>query len=180
MKNKEIWKDIVGYEGIYQINTKGEVRKILKHGYKRMKDRPQRNGYRKIGLTKNGKQTTYQVHRLVALCFLPNSQGFPCVNHLDEDKTNNCVDNLEWCSHKYNVNYGTRISRMAETQKTAQKCKPVIGINVTNGLIIEYQSTKEAGRQTGISQGNICSCCHGRLKTAGGYKWMFLGGIYNE
>ena len=109
------------------------------------------------------------MHRLVAQAFIPNPDNLPEVNHRDEDKTNNCVENLEWCSHLYNMRFGTAIKRGAEKQST-----PVLQIDKdTNEVIAEYPSTAEAGRQLKIWQGNISNCCRGRYKTTGGYKFVY-------
>ena len=107
----EIWKPIPSYETLYEISNNGVV-KSLKTGAVR---RPSNNGkYKQVTLTKNGIQKTYKVHRLVAITFIPNPKSLPQVNHKDENPYNNNVYNLEWCTTKYNCNYGTRIKRMAK------------------------------------------------------------------
>ena len=116
---EESWKDIEGYEGIYQVSNKGNVKslvdnnglsreKVLKH----LKDR---NGYLRVILYKNKTSKHLFVHRLVAKAFIENTNNFPCINHIDECKTNNVVTNLEWCTHKQNTNFGTRNKRIAES-----------------------------------------------------------------
>lgn len=117
---EEIWKDIKGYEGLYQISNLGRVKSL---NYKRtgieeiLKSKKMRNGYLRITLNKNGKYKTFAVHRLVAEAFINNPNNLPEVNHKDEDKQNNCVWNLEYCDRRYNVNYGTRNKRVSETVK---------------------------------------------------------------
>lgn len=108
------------------------------------------------------------VHRLVAQTFLPNPDNLPQVNHIDENKTNNCVDNLEWCSVQYNNTYGDRIKKAVKKTN-----KPVEQYTKDGQFVKEYPSAIEAERQTGISSANICTCCKGRLKTAGGYIWKY-------
>ena len=153
----EEFRDIPGYEGMYEVSNLGRVRrngKILKPG----KDR---YGYLHVDLYKNGTKRTFTIHRLVAFAFLSNPNKYPEVNHRDEDKTNNCVDNLEWCDSKYNSNYSN--------------AKPVLQFSKNGDFIAEYESGVEAGRITGINNKNISSCCSGRygFKTAGGYLWKF-------
>lgn len=107
----EEWKDITGYEGLYQVSNLGRVRrsgKILKGGYNN-------KGYHTINLCKNGISKSFFVHRLVAIAFIPNPNNFPIVNHKDENPKNNCVDNLEWCTKSYNATYGTAKERKAQT-----------------------------------------------------------------
>lgn len=118
-QNKEIWRDIKGFEGLYQISTLGRVKRLLhkrrgntKHVLEEMILKPYyHNEYLRINLHKNGKNTHHKIHRLVAEAFIPNPKNLPQVNHKDEDKFNNCVDNLEWCTNWYNSNYGTRFNK---------------------------------------------------------------------
>ena len=109
----EEWRAVPGYEGLYEVSNKGNVRNVRRNTLLRL---PKTNkGYIRVCLCKNGKIYGKFVHRLIAQAFLPNPDNLPQVNHLDEDKSNNCVDNLEWCDGKYNVNYGTRNIRAKET-----------------------------------------------------------------
>lgn len=171
----EIWKDIEGYEGIYKVSNKGNVksleRKVKKFdGYRTIKEKilkPEKcnNGYFRIRLNKEGKEEKYLLHRLVACAFVQNDSLFNNeINHIDENKANNCASNLEWCDRTYNINYGTRNIRVAKAQS-----KPVICIET--GKI--YTSTNEVQRQLGFSQGHICDCCNKRYgrKTVCGYHW---------
>lgn len=121
----EIWKDIKGYEGLYQISNYGNVKSLErviednKGSYikkeKILTPTINNRGYYHIGLRNNSKTKYYYVHRLVAEAFIPNPNNYPIINHKDEDKTNNKVDNLEWCTPKYNANYGTAIQRRITT-----------------------------------------------------------------
>ena len=166
---KEIWKDIEGYEGLYKVSNIGRV-KSLKYGKERiLKGSKDSNGYLQVSLYKEGKMKTYRVHRLVAEVFLENPENLPEVNHLSEDKTDNSLENLEWCTSQYNCNYGTRNKRMAE-----KLSKPVIAIDKITGLIVEFPSALEAERQTGIYQTNITQCCKGKHKSCGGFYWMYV------
>ena len=165
----EIWKDIEGFEGLYQVSNLGKVKslnynhtkkeKILKHGSDRV-------GYLRVNLCKEGKRKTYQVHRLVAQAFIPNLENKPQVNHKDEDKTNNKVENLEWMTRRENINYGTRNERCS---------KPIYGINIRTNEKIEFPSTMEAQRN-GFDQSHIVDCLKGRNKSHKGYKWFYKEG----
>ena len=110
----EEWKEVPGYEGLYEVSNTGNVKSLIKN--KIIKGFINRCGYRLVGLSKNGILKRFQVHRLVAQVFIPNPYNLPMVNHKDEDKSNNRVDNLEWCDAKYNIHYGTRSDKVKKTQ----------------------------------------------------------------
>ena len=184
----EEWKDIEGYEGKYMVSNLGNVKSLSynKTGKEKiMKPVKNNRGYLHVILCKEGKVKAYTVHRLVATAFIPNTENLPEVNHIDEDKNNNSVENLEWVSSKYNINYGTRNKKAGEklrgrkhseehNRKIAEKLsKPIYGINKVNGLIVEFPSTQEAERITGIDHSSIAKCCKGKLKSAGGFYWMY-------
>lgn len=121
---QEIWKDIEGYEGLYQVSNLGRVKSLDKYinsgiknnSYVKRKEKILKlkfnQGYYEVTLTHNHKRRFCKVHRLVAQAFIPNPNNFPQVNHKDENKLNNCVENIEWCDAKYNCNYGTRNSKI--------------------------------------------------------------------
>lgn len=112
----EVFRPVEGYEGLYEVSNLGRV-KSLKWGKERiLKPGMDGCGYLKANLYKEGKIKHFMVHRLVAQAFIPNPEGLPQINHKDEDKTNNRVDNLEWCTAKYNSNYGTRIEQMVQSR----------------------------------------------------------------
>lgn len=117
---EEIWKDIEGYEGLYQVSNLGKVKSLNYNKTAKselLKLRKNTNGYTRVVLYKNRKAKDYQVHRLVAEAFIPNPNNYPIINHKDENKTNNRVDNLEWCTYLYNNTYGTTIERAVEKRK---------------------------------------------------------------
>ena len=116
----EIWKNIEGYEGKYQVSNLGRVKSIIGQE-KVLHPKKHRNGHLQIGLHKDKKRKTMYIHRLVAQAFIPNPDNLPCVNHKDENPNNNNVDNLEWCTQKYNCNYCTRVDRIMETKKQQYK-----------------------------------------------------------
>lgn len=175
----EIWKDIKGYEGIYQVSSEGRVRsldRIGERGYrykgKILTPRPNKRGYMWVVLV--GKN--YAVHRLVAQTFIPNPNNYPIVNHKDENPSNNCVENLEWCDAKYNCNYGTANKRRGETlgyDKDNPYSKSVLQYTKEGVLIKKWDSQAEAARQLGVRQGNISSCCMGLRCTAYGFIWKY-------
>ena len=176
----EIWKDIAGYEGLYQVSNLGRVKSLSRRDRlnrviqeKILKPRSNKDGYLIVDLYKEGKRKTYKVHRLVAQAFIPNPDNKSQVNHRDEDKTNNKVENLEWMTCKENINYGTHNERMAKSQTNDKKrSKPIYGINVKTNEKIEFPSTAEAGR-SGFYQSGIVYCLKGKRKTHKGYKWYY-------
>ena len=162
----EIFKDIKGYEGKYQISNLGNVYSCNKRDL--LIPDTNKDGYFRYHLYKDGKCKKCLAHRLVAEAFIPNPDNLECVNHIDENKTNNCVDNLEWCTKLYNNIYGSRIENINK-----KLYKPVIGINITNGLIVKYNSIKEASEVLGIDKSSISACCKGKIKSIGGYTWFY-------
>ena len=165
MTESEIWKDVAGYEGFYQVSNKGNVRSVArkdsigrKCGGRMLKLGYDGKGYRQLSLYKNGKAKTKSVHRIVAEAFIPNPKGFLEINHKDENKSNNEFTNLEWCIHKYNVNYGTRNERMAQAQS-----KKVRAVNAKTGEVVTFKSTREAERK-GYRSSNVSMACRGVYK----------------
>ncbi len=112
----EIWRDIDGYEGHYQVSSYGNVRSVKKEPYV-LKGDYQSNGYKRVYLWKDGRKENRLVHRLVALSFLPNPNGYTDVNHIDEVKSNNNYENLQWCTHIYNMNYGNVRQKISNANK---------------------------------------------------------------
>lgn len=169
----EIWKDIERYEGLYQISNWGRV-KSLKYGKERIL-KPLKNdkGYLSVRLCKNSQRKMYKIHRLVAEAFIPNPYNLPMVNHKNEIKTDNRVENLEWCTNDYNIHYGTAIQRKTEKQINGKRSKPVYQYTIDGEFIAEYPSTAEVKRQLGYSRSHISECCLGKLKTSYGYKWKY-------
>lgn len=167
----EQWKTCV-YDGVvyenYEVSTHGRVKSL---NYNRTGEikimQLNLNGrkYFQVRLRKNNEKKTCLVHRLVAEAFIPNPNNLPLVNHINEDKTDNRVENLEWCTESYNVSYGTSQKRRVEAIGKKVKC-------VETGII--YCSTQECARQTGLSQSRIWECCVGKRKTCGGYHWEYI------
>lgn len=158
----EEWKDIKGYEGLYQVSNLGRV--YSNKSNKLLKSRLDRGGYSYLNLYNNGISKWYKIHRLVAIAFIPNPENKLTVNHIDEDKTNNVVSNLEWATMKEQNNHGTRLERTSITQGTK-----IIAIDIANGEYNTYHSLSECGRKLKLNKSNICSVLKGRLKQTGGY-----------
>lgn len=173
----EIWADIEGYEGLYQVSTEGRVRSLnYNHTGKPKILKPQKtkNGYLQVDLCKDGKQKMFSVHRLVAQAFLycENRDSLQ-VNHKTEKKDENRVECIEWCNCRYNCNFGTRNQRSAEKQRNdPNKSKQVKQLTLDGKLVKTWPSTMECSRN-GFDQSNVAACCRGKLKTHKGYKWQY-------
>lgn len=155
--------------GLYEVSNKGRVRSLMfwsnvhKKSYERikiMKFGRNSQGYCTVVLSKNKVEKGMNVHRLVAEAFIPNPNKYKEVNHKDENPSNNCVENLEWCTHKYNINYGIRGKKAVQYDLQGNKIK-------------EWNSAKDASEALGIQPTAICCCRSGRIKTAGGFKWTY-------
>lgn len=165
----EIWKDIPNYEGLYQASNKGRIRHIYlskQKGNKTLLKSSIRNtscinGYLQLNLCKNNIHKNFRVHRLIALTFIPNPNNYPEINHIDENKQNNCVENLEWCTRDYNNKYSKNIA--------------IIQYDINGNFIKEWNSITEAAISLNINKGNIQKCCNNKYgyKTVGGFKWKY-------
>lgn len=161
----EVWKNIEGFEQ-YQVSNLGRI--YSKKVKRFLTPYPDKKGYLRVKFWKDNKGHTFKVHRLVAQAFISNPCNLPQVNHIDEDKNNNCVDNLEWCDETYNHGYGTRDERARKTLTNRKNLSIPIQC-IETGII--YPSIMEARRQTRIR--NIGECCRGNRKTAGGFHWKY-------
>ena len=191
MTDIEIWKTAVYdgeiYEGLYKVSNLG---RILSLNYRNtgktglMTPFENEKGYLQVGLSKNGKTNLCLVHRLVAQTFIPNPDNLPEVNHKDEDKTNNFVflnedgtvnkekSNLEWKSHKDNINHGTRNERVSKALTNGKLSKRVLQLSLSGDLIREWESTRECERN-GFNQGHVSRCCNGKEKSHKGFRWEY-------
>lgn len=188
---KEYWRPVLGYEGLYEVSNLGRVKSFDtyrkgKNGSIRickgkiLKLCTDKYGYLLVNLYKNGKLKTFKVHKLVAEAFLEipeelkhlKGTRYLQVNHKDEDKTNNNVNNLEFCSAKYNTNFGTRNKRISDKNTNGKCSKKVYQYTLDGQFVREWESTAECGRN-GFNQGHVTSCCRGKLKKYKDFIWKY-------
>jgi hypothetical protein len=162
---EEIWKDIEGYEGLYQVSNMGNVKNLKTNRV--LKSWKEGVGYLKIKLSKNNNHTRFKIHRLVAIAFLPNPNNYKMINHKDEIKTNNNIENLEWCNNSYNTRYGKK--RQYSSNKVPVRC-------IETGEV--FESLTDAGHAVGsigINAGRgVYQACKGILKTFKGFHWELV------
>lgn len=171
---EEIWKDIENYPG-YQVSNLGRIKSfkqdkngIITNGNVSFK------GYLRKQLWNENGSKSFAVHRLVAQAFIPNPDNLPQVNHKDENKQNNCVDNSEWCDNDYNIHYGTAIARKAASLTNhPSSSKPIYSID-KDGNKGYFVSVNEVERQLGLSHSNIVRTLKGRTHTCGGRQWFYV------
>ena len=156
-------KNVVGYEGIYGITSCGKVWSYRNEKF--LTPLVGKDGYLFVHLYKDGKMKNYKIHRLVAEAYIPNSENLPQINHKDENKTNNCLQNLEWCDASYNINYGTRNKKVSNSKKI-----PILQYDLDGNFIREWPSATDVGLEV---QSHICDCLKGNRKTAYGYIWKY-------
>lgn len=165
----EIWKNIKGYEGLYQVSSEGRIKSLKWNKERILKPGIDRGGYLLVTLCAGGKPKTLKVHRLVCQAFHKNHENKPCVNHIDEDKTNNAASNLEWSTYEENNNHGTHNERMAKTLN-----KPVGQYTLDGELIKVWVSAREAQKQAGFSYNHISNVATGKHKTHKGFVWKYI------
>lgn len=181
--NREEWRDIPNYEGIYQASNLGRVKSLERlnaRGY-RVKEKILKpkitRGYYQVELCKNSKVRFYSVHRLVFEAFNGTiSEGLQ-VNHINEIKTDNRLSNLNLMTCKENSNWGTRTERSTKKRINGKKSKSVLQFTLDDVLVKEYPSIRQAERETGFNQGHISECCNRKRKTAHGFKWRYKAKI---
>lgn len=194
---EEIWKDVVGYEGLYQVSNFGNVKSCQKKftNWKgdicNRKEAPikqfiNRCGYYRATLYKNGKPRPFTVHRLVATAFIPNPDKLKDINHIDFNKQNNNVKNLEWCSRSYNVKHAIKhnpniLAGIRESSKLSRK--PIIQYTLDGEFVKEFTSVVQASKELGLSTSHICCVANKKpekgqtyiRKSTGGYIWIYKG-----
>lgn len=174
----EEWKDIEGYPN-YMVSNLGRVKSLERNivrgrgGLYKIEEKILKSvkntwGYLFVNLYNEGKIKKYLIHRIVAQAFLPNHDNLQQINHRNEDKTDNRVENLEWCDSKYNINYGTHNKKMAKS-----KSIPILQFTKEMELVRKWESAMDVERELGFNQSSICSCCKGKYKSAYGYKWGY-------
>ena len=183
---EEIWKDIKGYEGLYQVSNLGRVKSLkrkvyagrnrLRWQYERImsNNKSNGNGYLVVNLNKESKDKNKYIHRLVAEAFIPNPNHYLYVNHKDENRKNNKVDNLEWCTALYNNTYKNAHIRKGLKNRNNRLSKKVYQLDDDNNIIKEYPSISEASRQLNLTMQSLSGCLNGKTKHSGGYKWKFV------
>lgn len=169
---KEIWKDIPDYEGLYQVSNLGRIKSLPRNGTIKkeriLKQTLDTTGYLTIGLHKDNKVKKVNVHRLIAKTFIPNINNYNVINHIDGNKTNNKIENLEWCTQSHNAKESIRLGLQIPYNK-----KIVLQYDKNGNFIKEYKSTCDAQRETKIFQSNISKCCLKQRHTAGGFVWRY-------
>lgn len=167
----EKWKSIKGFENLYEISNMGNIKSLgNKKNHSKiiyLKKGENRGGYEYVVLQNNKKIKSKLVHRLVAEAFIPNPENKKQVNHIDGNKKNNCVENLEWNTPSENILHSFKIKLRKPTWKN------VLQYDLDNNFIASYNSVKEAGEKTGVFKNGISKCCRNELKTSGGYKWKY-------
>lgn len=181
---EEIWKDIAGYEGLYQVSNLGRVKSLERlandrGSYRKIEEKIKNmrlgeRGYLIINLSKNNQLKTYRVHRLVAETFIDNPQKYSQVNHKDGNKQNNCISNLEWCNNSYNQKhaYFNNLNKRRYGSSNPNS-KKVNQYDLEGKFIKIWSSIVEASKKLNIKHSGICSCCDGTYKTSGGYIWRY-------
>lgn len=178
--NKETWKDVIGYVGLYQVSNLGRIRSLGRECNSKNGSRQRKreriltqevtiHGYCRVRLfDAEGNAKHFAVHRLVMNAFVGILDED--INHINEIKTDNRLINLEYCTHKYNCNHGTRNARISANNK-GKRARPVTQLDKNGNTIKEYPSRLDAERETGIDARHIGNVCSGSRKQAGGYKW---------
>lgn len=172
---KEEWRDIEGYEGKYQVSNLGRVKSLDRYRKykdsvpnslalvkgKMLKGKIDKDGYIEYALCtgKHKQLKYYRAHRLVAQAFIPNPNNYPIINHKDENKSNNRVDNLEWCTNQYNIEYS--------------RAKPILQFDKNWNYLNRWKSCAEIERKLGLDHRSIQRCCVGKMKSRGGFKWGY-------
>ena len=167
----EEWRNIEGYERLYQVSNMGRIKSTQYHNgtYERiLKPNKDKKGYLTVHLYKNGKRKWVSVHKIVAQAFIDNPDNLPCINHKNENKSDNRVKNLEYCDYTYNNNYGSRNQQVSD-----KLSKRVQQYSLKGEFIADYPSTQEVERKLGFNHGYISKCCLGKYKTAYGYIWRY-------
>lgn len=171
----EIWRNIEGYECLYQVSNLGRVKSLGNDKTRKEKILRQikdKDGYLQVILCKEGKKKCFKVHRLVANAFIPNPNNYPTVNHNNEIKTDNRVSNLCWMDYSQQQRHGTCIQRRVEKERNGVLSKQVYQYDNNHNLIKIWQSTREVGRNV-YNQGAVAACCRGEAKSHRCYIWSY-------
>lgn len=185
---KELWKPVKeeGFENFYEVSDSGRIRSIdrivessrgpLRYKGKLISTPPNDDGYPAFNFCYAGKKKSARVHQVVAKVFIPNFDKLPEVNHIDENKSNNHVSNLEWCSREYNMNHGTGMDRMKEhpnqKRRHEESKEPIVGVKIADSSTIHFESISEAHRK-GFKRRNLWSALNGRDASHKGHVWCY-------
>lgn len=176
----EVWKPVNGYEWYYEVSNLGRIRSldritVFKDGRTRKfygkileANTVNNSGYATISLHENGKSKTILIHRIVAEAFIDNPLECKEINHIDQDKLNNSVDNLEWCTHKENVNHGDEIERGAKKQR-----KIFVQKDMSGNVVKVWSGFKKMQRETGFQRKSVYDCCIGKRDSYKGFRWEY-------
>lgn len=176
----ELWKDVKEYKGLYQVSNLGNIKSLDKKDSlgrkvkgKKMKPIKRKDGYLDITLHKDGKGKHFLLHRLIAEAFIENKNNSNEINHIDENKTNNKVENLEWCNRSYNINYGlaNKSRRITLLNKRGKK---IIQYDKSGNMIKIYPSLMQVVRELNLNRSHLSQACNGKRKTCGGYYWKYV------
>lgn len=184
-ENQEIWRECIGYEGLYLVSNFGRVKSL--YPSTRIKDKENyvmapkidNHGYKRVNLHKDKNNKAELISRLVANTFIPNPENKPMVGHWDDDKLNNNVDNLYWTDSYENSHHNGKYEKFLKAHNdnieniAAKLSKPIIAINIETGETIDFSSIQSASRTLGIDSGKISNCCNGKRNTSGGYKFIW-------
>lgn len=173
---KEIWKDVKGFEGKYQVSNYGNVKSLnwkRANCEKLLYLKKHNKGYRQVELVMNGKPRMYLVHRLVAQAFIPNPNNKPFINHIDANKENNHLENLEWCTQSENVRHSMLLNDNQGNSKRVFRREHILQTSKDGQVIKIWDKCIDIKTELGYNQTSIFECCEGKRKTAYGYKWQY-------
>lgn len=171
---KEIWKDIKGYEGLYKISNTGRVKSFHYNREKILQPLISVRGYYKYTLVKNKTKKQCFMHQLIATAFIPNPNNYPCVNHINGNKKDNRIDNLEWCTIKENNQHAYKTGLNKGVRSYDNVCsKTVLQYDMQGNFIKEWGSTMDIQRELNIANSCISACCLGQYKQSHNFIWKY-------
>lgn len=188
IKIKEIWKDIPEYEGLYQASSLGNIRSIDRIIYdknlkrsrnfkgKILKQNIRNDGYLFVNLSKNGINKVVKIHRIIAKTFIKNNNNYKCINHINGNKQDNNINNLEWCTYSHNIKeaYRLGLKKSISIKGGKNKCSKIVNqYDLDNNFIKKWYCIKDASKKLKIKDSNISLCCKGKRNKAGGYIWKY-------